>query len=140
MATPLINGESYSWADVDFTIGRTNVVGIDAINYEDEQVIEDNYGQGRFPVSRGRGNIPTTASITLHAAEIEALQNTTTTGRIQDIKEFDILVSFARANGQVVKHKLKNCRFMNNARSMAQGDTKVATELQLKVSHIIWNA
>lgn len=140
MATPLINGEAYSWSQIILNLLGNPIVGITSISYSDEQEMEDNYGAGKFPVNRGLGNITTEASITLYMAEIEALQDAVPSGRLQDIPEFDIVVSWIPNDASRAKtHILKNCRFMNNGREVEQGATSITTELNLKISHIDWN-
>jgi hypothetical protein len=57
-------------------------------------------------------------------------------GRIQDIPEFDIVVTFTDANLIPVVHKIRNCRFMKNMIASATGDTSIPMELDLVVSHI----
>lgn len=140
MATSLINGQAHSWSQIVLSIGQTEVVGIKKISYKDEQEMQNNYGQGNKPVSRAYGNITYEASVTLHMAEIQALQNASPTGRIQDIKEFDVLIAFIPEDGTIVKHKLEKCRFKNNGRDMSQGDMEVETELNLIVGNINWRA
>ena len=65
MATPLINGESYAWAQIVCTVLNVPIVGITEISYKEMQEKKDNYGQGKYPVSRGYGKIETEGSITL---------------------------------------------------------------------------
>ena len=48
---PLINGIEYSWGDITATVGGVPVVGITAIEYGDDQVVENTTGRG---VSRSR--------------------------------------------------------------------------------------
>jgi hypothetical protein len=57
-------------------------------------------------------------------------------GRIQDIPEFDIVVTFTDANLIPVVHKIRNCRFMKNMIASATGDTSIPMELDLVISHI----
>jgi hypothetical protein len=57
-------------------------------------------------------------------------------GRIQDIPEFDIIVTFTDVNLLPVVHKIRNCRFMKNMIASATGDTSIPMELDLIVSHI----
>lgn len=140
MDIPLINGQAHSWSELSIAIGKTTVVGVSAISYDEEQVMEDNYGRGNRVVSRGYGNITTTGSITLHMSEIEALCDASPTGRLQDLGEFDILVAYQPPTGRLVKHKLIKCRFKNNGRSVAQGDTLIEKELELQIGHINWKA
>lgn len=138
MAQPLINGRAYSWAEIDVRIGRTPVYGIIAITYDEEQEMEDNFGKGNRPVSRGYGNITTTGSITLDMEEIEALQDASITGRLQDLEEFDITVSYQPEGGVIRTHKLKNCRFKTNGRTANQGDMRISQEIQLQIAEIKW--
>lgn len=137
---PLINGVNHSWADVTVNIGRVPVVGINAINYSEEQEIEDQYGAGNYPVSRGYGRISTTGDITLHSNEVEALQAAAPGGRLQAIAPFDINIVFLNAAGAIVTHRLHNCQFKNNARSMNENDKRFDVKLDLIISHITWGA
>jgi len=139
MKPPLVNGEAYSWSTVTLNLFNQVVAGIDAINYTEEEEMENNYGHGKFPVSRSYGNVSYEGSITLHMVEVERLQSAVTSGRLQDIPEFDIQVSFLPQNGVIVNHTLRNCRFMKNERSMSQNDKKIATELTLIIGEIKWN-
>ncbi len=115
------------------------MAGISAIRYSDEQEIEDNYGAGRFPVSRGYGEIKTEGSITLHAEEVRAIQAAAPLRRLQDIPPFDIVVSYIPLSGAAVTTDvLKNCQFKKNARDAKQGDKKIEVEIPLVISNIIW--
>jgi len=134
----LINGRAYSWGDIKCVVLGTPVAGISSISYEDEQEIEDNYGAGRLPVSRGHGQITTTASLTLQMEELVALQKVAPGGRLQDIPAFDIVVSYLPGNGTVTTDILKNVQFKKNARAPKQGDKKIESEIPLAISHIQW--
>jgi hypothetical protein len=57
-------------------------------------------------------------------------------GRIQDIPEFDIVVTFTDANLIPVVHKIRNCRFKKNMIGTQTGDTSIPMELDLVISHI----
>lgn len=140
MAQTLINGYSYGWSTLEINIGRVPVFGVTAISYNEEEEMEENYGKGNRPVSRGFGNITTTGSITLDMAEVEALQAASPTGRLQDLNEFDVIVSYQPKSGAIKTHKLKNCRFKNNGREINQNDKRVSTQLELIIAEIIWNA
>lgn len=135
----LINGTAYSWADIHINILGVLVSGVDAINYEEEDEMEDNYGAGRRPVSRGYGNINATGSITLHAEEVAALQEAAPNGRIQDIPPFDIPVSYVPSSGKVVTDIIKNAQFTKNVRDVSQNDKKIPVEIPLQLSHVKWH-
>lgn len=139
MNQPLINGEAYSWSQISLVLLGTPVVGITNVSYTEEQEMEENYGAGNRPVSRGYGKITTEGSITLYMTEVEALQDAVSSGRLQDIPEFDIVVSYIPNDSNRTKtHILRNCRFKNNGREIDQGATNITTELSLMISHIDW--
>lgn len=141
MSSTLINGVAYTWSQVTVTIGKIDVYGIDKISYTEEQEMVNNYGKGNKPISRGYGKITYEAALTLHMGEIENLQRSSPTGRLQDIAEFDITISFmVEGSNLITTHKIKQCRFMNNGRELNQGDTKIATELKLIVGDIDYRA
>ena len=54
MATPLINGRAYDYAQIEVNILGVPVAGISAISYTEEQEKVNNFGAGSNPVSRGR--------------------------------------------------------------------------------------
>jgi hypothetical protein len=138
MPTPLINGQSYSWSRIEFNILGATVAGITAIKYEDKQEMQNNFGAGNRPVSRGYGKIECEGSVTLEMAEVEALQSVSKTGRLQDIPEFDIIVAYVPESGPKRTHKLRNCRFKENKREIKTGDMTIEVEIPLMLSHIDW--
>lgn len=136
---PLINGEAMSWASITVNLFGVPVPGITAISYKDEQEIEDNWGAGNYPVSRGFGPVKAEGSITLLAEEDELLIDKAPEGRLQNIPEFDVVIAYIRqGTNRVITHTLKNCRFMGNSRDVKQGDKKIEVEHTLIVSHINW--
>ncbi len=136
--TPLINGKSYEWADIIVNILGVPVVGITAIDYEEKQGMENIYGAGRFPVSRGYGKVEPTAKMTILMEELENIQSVAPNGRLQDIPEFDISIVYLDIANSTRVHKLRNVRFMNNNRRSSSGDTSIPVEIDLVLSHIEW--
>ncbi len=136
---PLINGVEYSWGDIVALVGGAPLIGITAIDYADDQVVENHHGAGRFPVSRSKGRVTCTAKITLLKSEVIGLQAKSLTGRLQDIAPFPVIVSYLPEDGQVVVDKIMNCQFKNNARAWKEGDTKQEIPLELVPSHILWH-
>lgn len=67
---PLINGVAHSWGDITATVGGVPVVGITAIEYGDDQVVENHYGAGRHPVSYSKGRVTPSAKITVAMGEV----------------------------------------------------------------------
>lgn len=138
--TPLINGKTYSWGDIAVVIFGKRIVGITAINYDQEQEKENVYGAGNVPVNRGYGNKKYSASITLLSDEVTALEQATPNGDLTDIPAFDIVVSYMNDQRGVVTHILKSAEFTKDSRSSKQNDSKIEIELPLIIAPIIWKA
>lgn len=137
--TPLINGKSYEWADIILNLLGVPVIGVTAIQYGDKQDMKNIYGAGNRPVSRAYGNIETTAKITLLMEEVEAIQNVAPKGNIMAIPEFNIVVVYLDPQLVTKTHTLRNVRFTGNQRDIKQGDTSIAVEMDLILSHVEWN-
>lgn len=136
---PLINGIEYSWGDIVATIAGMVATGITGIEYSEDQEVTDNYGAGRYPVSRSKGRITCTGKISLYMSEVKALESQSPNGRLQDIPAFPIVVSYVPTDGgKVVHDKLHNVQFKNNGRTWKEGDTNTVVDLDLVISHIEW--
>ena len=135
---PLINGHEYGWGDIICLIAGTPIIGIQAIEYDDKQTIENHYGAGRYPVSRGKGRIESSAKIKISMPELLAIQAKSVTGRIQDLAPFNIQVSYLPSDGKIVHDVMRDCQFLANNRKWTEGDTAQWVELELIVSKIDW--
>lgn len=139
--TPLINGESYSWSNISVSFLNNVAIGVTNISYSDSQEIEEVYGAGVNPVARGFGNYLAEATITFQMEELESLITVAPNGRLQDIQDFNITISYLTdAAAKIVTHKLYNCRMKSNGRTVAQNDKMIEFEVDLAVSHIDWSA
>lgn len=137
MAQPLVNGQVFNYANIELNVMGVMVQGVTAIKYSDEQEVEDVMGLGPNPVGRSMGGITRTGAITFGMEELDKLEAASPTGRIQDLPEFTIVVSFVRRPGTpIVTHKLTDCRFKTNGRDMSQGDQYVKTEVALAIGNI----
>ena len=132
----LINGKSYEYADIIVNILGVPITGITSIEYDIKQNMENIYGAGNKPVSRGYGKFEPTAKITLLMEEIEAITAVSPLGTLQAIPEFDIIVIYTDAALIPRKHVLKDVRFMNNPRKSNTGDTSISCDCELIVSDI----
>ncbi len=138
---PLINGVEYSWSSITVNIAGLPETGIVAIEFGDKQDMENIYGAGQNPIARGYGRITPSASITLLKSAVESIRAASTTGRLQDIAPFDIVVICAnQGNPKAIKHVIKNCQFTEDTFSGKSDDLKFEIVLPLIVSEIIWNA
>jgi hypothetical protein len=140
--TPLINGRSFDWSMVAVRLsnGTIPLMGITAITYEDEQEIENNYGAGNMPVSKGYGNYTASCTITVPMEEVIKIQRATESKRLQDVPSFDLVVSYIHPQlDRQVNDVIRNCDFTKNSRSLNQNDKTFPIELTLHCSHIDWD-
>lgn len=139
MATPLVNGNLYGWANIEFNVAGLDIYGVTSIEYTEEEETEFVYGAGKRPVGRATGNINTEGSITLQMEEIQRLQDTSIDGRLQSIEAFSVIVSYLKKNGDTVTDTLRECVFTNNGRSASQNDKTIEQDLTLSIGFIEWN-
>lgn len=135
MATPLINGRAYDYAQIEANILGVPVAGISAITYVEEQEKVNNFGAGNRPVSRGHGAINASGSVTLSMNEVEAIRDAAVEGSLLGIPSFDITVTFLNEQ-KVVTHVLKNCEFLSDGVEASQGDTNIERSFDLVMSHV----
>jgi hypothetical protein len=133
---PLVNGKQYEYADVTMIVLGTPILGVTNIEYGEEDNIENVYATGRYPIGRGYGQITPAAKVTILMNEVMNIVSAAPNGRIQDIPEFDIVVTFTDVNLIPVVHKIRNCKFKTNKISTATGDTSIPIEIDLVPSHI----
>lgn len=141
MLKPLINGVSYSYSQIIVNIMGVPIFGIQSINYGHTQEIENIYGAGVNPVSRGYGNKVPTASFTILMEEVQNIMSAIPSRDLTDIPEFDISVIYVDDSLRVptVTHVVRNCRFLNNNISSNQNDKSIPITLDVLPSHIDYN-
>lgn len=132
---PLVNGRAYDFTQILVKILGAPVPSVSAISYTEEQAKENNFGAGSRPVSRGRGTINASGSISLSMNDIEALRDVSLDGSLLKIEPFDIQVSFLNAQ-KVVTHVLKNCEFLDDGTEAATDDKDIKRSFNLVISHI----
>lgn len=136
--TPLVNGMLCTWADIVVLIGGVPVTGITGAEYDDKQEVVNKYGAGRYPVGRAKGRISCTGKLILYQEEVQALSAQSSTGRLQDLPPFDVIVQYIPDSGILVTDKIRNCHISGNARKWKEGDTGQEVEVPLVPSHIEW--
>tara|TARA_R110000824_G_scaffold47207_1_gene134702 strand:+ start:59 stop:514 length:456 start_codon:yes stop_codon:yes gene_type:complete len=139
---PMINGTAYSWSQIE--IRFNNIVqplsGVSAIEYMDTQKAEFNNGANDMPVSRGFGNVVASGSITLHMDDVEQIRKSIPSGRMQDMGQFDVIVTFEHPDdSKNVTHTIKNCYINENGNSVSQDDTLIEKSYPLNPSHVLWS-
>jgi hypothetical protein len=137
MATPLINGVNYSWANVKLILFGVPVVGITKISYKTKQKKENQYGAGYEPVSRGYGNKEYEGSIEIYTDELKNIIASAPNRDIMSIPPFNIQVVFEdAANGFLTQDDLLFCEFTEEGLEASQSDTKLLVSLPLVIGKI----
>lgn len=135
-ASILINGISYSWANIKLVLFGIPVVGITAINYKRKQKKENNYGSGTRPVSRGFGNEEYEGSITLYMEEWKKIIAASPSNNPLLIPRFDVPVVFSGNGVAYTTDILKSVEFMEDNMPAGQGDTKILVTVPLIIGDI----
>lgn len=133
--TPLINGRAYDFAQVVVNILGVPIMGVQSIEYKEEQDKQNNYGAGKWAVSRGHGTVKADATIEVSMNDIEALRDAIPSGRLLDIPAFPITVTFLN-DQKPVTHVLHNCEFIDDGVGGAVDDTDLVRSFGLVLSHI----
>ena len=138
MATPLINGVNYSWANIKLILFGVPVVGITKISYKTKQKKENQYGAGYEPVSRGYGNKEYEGSIEIYTDELKRIINSAPNRDLMAIPPFNIDIVFEDGNsGFLTQDKLQMCEFTEEGLDASQGDTKLLVSLPLVIGKIV---
>ena len=143
--TTLINGRAYDWSMIEFNFSflasSETVWGVTAVKWSKERKIENNYGVGSQPISRGFGNWTYDASITLDYTTQVQLQQASPDGSLQGLGEFDLLVHFAHPDdGRTVTTTLSKCIFSEDGMEANQDDTNLTKEFKLNPGYITPNS
>lgn len=136
MATPLINGINYSWANISLTLFGVPVVGITKIEYKTSQKKENNYGFGQQPISRGYSNYEYEGSIELYLDEWKRIIAASPNRDPLLIAPFDIQVTFSGRGIVAEKDVLKSCEFTEDSFSASQGDSKLLISVPIIIGAI----
>lgn len=136
MATPLINGINYSWANITLVLFGVPVVGITKIDYKRKQKKENNYGVGAQPVSRGYGNYEYEGSIEIYQDEWKRIIAASPNKDPLTIPPFEIQVVYSGRGIAAEKDILKAVEFMEDNFTANSGDTKLMVTVPLIIGLI----
>lgn len=114
-----------------------------SVNWNTERKVDEIYGLGGQPRSRGFGNVTYTASIELPYATQVLLRQYSSNGTLLGLGNFDLVVSFINdlsenANSETVT--LKDCFFSQSGMDAKQDDTSITRSFDLHPYRIFTNA
>ncbi len=136
MQTPLINGITYSWANISVILFGVPVTGIVSIEYNRKQKKENNYGAGTEPVNRGYGAKEYDGAIELYTDTWKAIIAASPNRDPLQIPFFDIPVSFAGEGVAATTDILRAVEFLEDPLTSKQGDTKITVKIPLIIGGI----
>jgi len=137
----LIDNVAYSWSMIQL---KSSIIGdqggetglfIDctAIKWSAKRKVENNYGLGGQPRSRGFGNVEYKASIKLPYST-QQLLSSLGKGTLLSLGQFDLIISWGNDLAESVTEEtytLKNCIFNESAMEVKQDDTSIEHEYDL---------
>lgn len=133
-----INGHSYEWADIQFSIaGGVPVKGITEINYGYTRNVQNVMGAGSEPVSVGYGAKAYTCSITMKLEEVRPLVDIAPVGDLTQIPSFAIVIAWLDSENAIITDTLTFCNFTNNEVKTKQGDTSTDVTLNINFAGVI---
>lgn len=134
----LINGVNYSSVNVTVIIPLIGaVVGVTKIEYNKEKTIEDNYGLGADPISRGFGQNKYMGSLTMYKDTWNQIIDASPLKDPLNLPPFEITVVFGGlSTGGFRKETLHMVNFKANPMTVAAGDTKITVDIPLAIGGI----
>lgn len=136
LEVPLINGVSYTHADIVLNIFGVPIIGITAITYSDIQQMTPNYSTGNLPTSVGIGMLEPQGTITVTMEELVRIQAQALNRKIQNIPFFDIGVNYLPESGLLVRHRLVKCKFKGVNINSEANNSQIEVPLELFISDI----
>ncbi len=139
-AVPLVNGINYSWANITIQLFNQPIAGITEIDYKEKIKIDDNYGLGQYPISRGFGNIEYEGSLSLYLDEWKRIIASAKALGLNSplfINPFDVQIVWqATTRTPATIEYLRQVSFMENPLDAKQGETKFICKIPLKIGLI----
>jgi hypothetical protein len=145
MAGAVINGEYYSFADIELTVGGLYFIGVKTINYGDDEGREYVRGTARNPIGMTAGSITPKGDIEFY---LPAWQTLLTALTIEGLLfggwrrvPIDVTVSYSAAAGlPTMTDVIPGVRLKEVDASQSQGDGALTRKLTLFPSgQILWN-
>jgi hypothetical protein len=124
-----ING--YSYADGKATFNGVELPGITSFEFSSPQSKTNNYGLGKYPVSRSRGKVEYSGSLEMDWDTQRALKAFSPTGLMKDIPAGVMIFSLERADGGKETLTMGAFEFNGDAISGAEGDENLTGSIDV---------
>lgn len=129
-----VNGQAYSWGDVDVKIPGLVLV-VQEISYDDEQDMEESYGKGNRPRGYGRGNYKASGKMSMLRDDYDdVLAYCKAQGKPFYNLEFpSVVVSYANEGDRTRIDELKKVIPIKRSHKAAQGDKSLTVDIDLMI-------
>lgn len=129
-----VNGKAYDWGDVDIKIPGL-VITATEISYEDEFEMDEIYGKGAKPRGYGTGNYKSSGKMSVLRDDYDAFLDYCKAKGVPFYKLDipSIVVSYANTGERTRIDELKRVKINKRSNKVAQGDKKIAVELDFMI-------
>jgi hypothetical protein len=138
----MVNGQEYSWQDIQIAFLGRVVLGVTSIKYKEKTAREFIYGTGRKPIAYANGQTDSDGSMTLLQSDFEALVTAMKAAypnrTFTTLPPFDITTMFIpdMDNPKIVKDVIKDVLLTEYEKGGKVGDLNMPVELPFKCSEI----
>ena len=129
-----VNGQTYSWGDVDVKIPGLVLV-VQEISYDDEQEMEEVYGKGYKPRGYGTGNYKASGKISMLRDDYDDFLAWCKAKGVPFFKLDipSIVVSYANEGERTHIDELKKVKITKRSNKASQGDKSLTVDLDLMI-------
>ena len=121
----MVNGINYSWGNLVCALFKTPITQITKISYKRKQAMENNYGQGNEPISRGFGKVEYEGSIEMYQDLWIQIKAAAPNGDPFQFDPFDFTMVLGGTRVAPKKTTLKFMQFMEDGFDATTGDTSL---------------
>lgn len=131
MATAVINGKAYDWADIEMRIEGIGVVtGVTKISWSDEITVEPIYGKGAAPVHYGSGQYRGQVGVTLLRSAYDALVDSAALfGGFFNLPPLVISISLKNTDQPLRTITLPKVKLKSRSSDHSAGDTGLTVDI-----------
>lgn len=129
-----VNGQTYSWGDVDVKIPGLALV-VQEISYDDEQDMEESYGKGNRPRGYGKGNYKASGKMSMLRDDYDdVLAYCKAKGvPFYGLEWPSVVVSYANEGERTRIDELKKVVPIKRSHKAAQGDKSLTVDIDLMI-------
>ena len=129
-----VNGQTYSWGDVDVKIPGLVLV-VQEISYDDEQDMEESYGKGNRPRGYGKGNYKASGKMSMLRDDYDdVLAYCKAKGvPFYGLEWPSVVVSDANEGERTRIDELKKVVPIKRSHKAAQGDKSLTVDIDLMI-------